>query len=532
MANWAKGLAAGLETGYKFGEMYQKGAERRALQEAATEQAQQQYTPEMGTELERIAGLTTQNAQGETVPQYQLTTQPGSVNYGLSQYNPETGGYDAVRTGAGAAAQPYQIAPQQFSMYGKTYNEQLTPERERGLRMERMAGVVAESDPIKAEQLRAMSAEQDFQAKYRPLQLESMGLKLEGERADAADRKRMTDFQAWVQEDPTRAQNFQAVASKARELGMSMDQQFKVASNLTGIDEAEFKASQSRIRKMTQGQGLDGLLKLHKDSSDLDPGSHFEKTIGKDGRITLNRVDSATGKVIQPNVFSGKEDEVVGYLHKAAMDPAAIVDYTMNLRKNNAAIEASEASAAAHRAYAGKLGAAADDAKGLEKKIKDFKTVFGRDPTEDEKKVIFGLAPKPRDVSDTAVIELAKTMDGKPTGRLVDGKPERYTTATAMTAARGILSQQEGAGAPSMPSWDARPQGAPSVVRTSPAAQTAPQPPVRGLSEPQNREEFDLAGRARQLGLYPVGRGNSVFGAGELLFEDNTGKRVWASQIK
>ena len=65
MANWARGLAAGLETGYRMGDIYQRGAERRALQEAATEQAQQQYTPEMGTELERIAGLTTQNAQGD-----------------------------------------------------------------------------------------------------------------------------------------------------------------------------------------------------------------------------------------------------------------------------------------------------------------------------------------------------------------------------------------------------------------------------------------------------------------------------------
>ena len=353
MANWARGLAAGLETGYRMGDIYQRGAERRALQEAATEQAQQQYTPEMGTELERIAGLTTQNAQGETVPQYQLTTQPGSVNYGLSQYNPETGGYDVVRTGAGASAQPYQIAPQQFSMYGKTYNEQLTPERERGLRMERMAGVVAESDPIRAEQLRALSAEQDFQAKYRPMQLESAGLKLEGERAEAADRKRMGDFQTWLQEDPTRGQNFQAVAAKARELGMSTKQQYEIASNLTGIDKAEFEASQSSIRKLLQGKDLNGALAAHKDSDLITPGSHYEVVRGKNGQVSLNNVDTATGKIIQANIFSGTEAEALGYLNKAAMDPASVVDYTLQLQKSKAAIMQAEASARASDATVG-----------------------------------------------------------------------------------------------------------------------------------------------------------------------------------
>ena len=52
MANWARGLASGLETGYRLGEVMQRGAERRALREAATAQPEvmQGYTAEQGAQ--------------------------------------------------------------------------------------------------------------------------------------------------------------------------------------------------------------------------------------------------------------------------------------------------------------------------------------------------------------------------------------------------------------------------------------------------------------------------------------------------
>ena len=47
--------------------------------------------------------------------------------------------------------------------------------------------------------------------------------------------------------------------------------------------------------------------------------------------------------------------------------------------------------------------------------------------------------------SDAAVASLAKEFVDKPTGRLVDGKPQRHTIETATAAARAALSGQEGA---------------------------------------------------------------------------------------
>lgn len=336
MANWARGFAAGLEPGYRMGEMYQRGAERRALQEAAQAQPTelQGYTAEQGAQLEAAA-------------------KSGLYDIGLK--TDESGNFQGYTVTPKASPEMQGlVAPDQVTeMYGQRYAGALTPERVQGLRMGRMADVVAETDPIRAQQLRAQQAEQEYQSKLRPMQLESAGLRLTGERADAADRERMSQFQAWGQQNPELLKDFNAVRSKLVELGAPTKMQFEVASQLTGIDKAEFEASQARIRKLVQGQGLDGLLKLHRESADLDPGSHFEPVRGKDGTVTLNRVDTATGRVIQPNVFSGKEDQVVGYLNKAAMDPGTIVDYTMNVRKTEAAIRASEAQTEASRATVG-----------------------------------------------------------------------------------------------------------------------------------------------------------------------------------
>lgn len=316
MANWAKGLAAGLETGYKFGEMYQKGAERRALQEAAQEKPEQfqGYTPEQGAQLEAAAksGLydigTKMDEQGN-FQGYTVTPKASPEMQGL-------------------------VAPEQVSqMYGQRYAGTMGEDQVRGLRMKRMADVVAEyGDPLRAEQLRAASSELEHQAKLRPLQVEQAELGIKNLRRTDASAEARGNWDKWYSENPNAS--YTDAFAKAREFGVSVDDQFKIASGITGVEEGKFKASQARIKNLLQGQGLDGLLKSHRESDDLDPGSHFEKTIGKDGRITLNRVDSATGKIIQPNVFTGKEAEVVGYLNKVALDPATIVDYTMAIEKN------------------------------------------------------------------------------------------------------------------------------------------------------------------------------------------------------
>jgi Arc/MetJ-type ribon-helix-helix transcriptional regulator len=208
---------------------------------------------------------------------------------------------------------------------------------------------LAQEERAKAAEGRAVSAEGRAAQEFGTRQTET-GLRINAATLEAAKAQRMNDFNTWRSQNPQA--DFASMNAEAQRLGMGVDEQFKVASNLTGIGEQEFKASQQRIQKLVKNQGLDGLLKAHKESNDIDPGSHFEVSRGKNG-VTLNRVDTATGKIIQANVFSGNEAEATAYLNKAAMDPATIIDYTMNLEKSRAAIDASKASAGKDKALAG-----------------------------------------------------------------------------------------------------------------------------------------------------------------------------------
>lgn len=348
------------------------------------------------------------------------------------------------------------------------------------MRAEGLAGVyrrygdVAQADALEArafEQQRALAAEERAKAgegraaqDFATGQTER-GLRINEATRNAAEQKKEDDLNLFISKNPNA--DFSTITAQAKTLGMSSAQQFKIASNMTGIKEQAFKASQQRIEDIIrENPSLDGLLKAHKESKDLDPGSHFEVIRGKNG-MTLNRVDTATGKIIQPNVFSGSEAETTAYLNKQAMNPATIIDYTMNLEKNRAAIEKD-------RAYAEALGRRGTEEKGLAKKVQDAETFLGRKMTEPEKLQYLGLAAKPRataEVRDADVISLSKELVNKPTGLMVNGKPTKYTQQTAMTAARQMLEQQTAVADPADALIAAMRKNTPAQQRATPAGQ-------------------------------------------------------------
>jgi len=61
--------------------------------------------------------------------------------------------------------------------------------------------------------------------------------------------------------------------------------------------------------------------------------------------------------------------------------------------------------------------------------------------------------------------------------------------------------------------------------------QPAPDGSAPDATQPRNPVEYRQLQDALQRGLTPVGRGNSAFGGGELLFQDAQGNSVWASQL-
>lgn len=365
-----------------------------------------------------------QRRQGLTAPDFSVAS--GATNY-------------ASRQEARQAAAP--LRAEGLAGVYRQYGDVERADALEARAFEQQRGLAAE-ERAKAAEGRAVTAEGRAAQDFATGQTER-GLRINAAIQAAADAQKMTDFTAWRSQNPQA--DFATTTAKAQELGISIDQQFKIASNMTGIKEQAFKASQQRIEDIIrENPSLDGLLKSHKESKDLDPGSHFEVIRGEGGALSLNRVDTATGKIIQPNVFSGSEAETTAYLNKQAMNPATIIDYTMNLEKNRAAIEKD-------RAYAEALGRRGTEEKGLAKKVQDAEAFLGRKMTEPEKLQYLGLAPKPRaaaEVRDADVISLSKELVNKPTGLMVNGKPTKHTQQTALTAARQMLEQQTAAADP------------------------------------------------------------------------------------
>ena len=128
------------------------------------------------------------------------------------------------------------------------------------LRAEGLAGVyrrygdVEKADALETrayEQQRALAAEgraaagelragQEFSTRQT-----LTGLQIEDATRTQAARARMDEFNSWRSKNPTA--DFTAINTEVQRLGMGVEEQFKVASNLTGIAEQEFKASAQRV---------------------------------------------------------------------------------------------------------------------------------------------------------------------------------------------------------------------------------------------------------------------------------------------
>lgn len=370
-------IAAGFQSGIALGRAFNKGRERRRLEgiRTAAPEMSQGFTAEQGQQLEAMAsainpetGRPYYNVQAGQGGNYSVT--PDFTEAQTPRTGMDTGSQFGVAnvelqpTGlgrAGVVAQPIPFNQQRVTDFlGRRFEGELAPDRIEAMRSRAMAEGL--SDPRQRQAALAEATRAERETEEAPLRRQALETQVEagrlsldrtrqeltaGERTAAA-AKRTDDFNAWRSENP--GADFGALTAKAQELGMGVDEQFKLASNLTGIGEQEFKMSQQRIQKLVQNKGLDGLLKAHKESNDLDPTSHFEVTRGKGGQVSLNRVDTATGQIIQPNVFSGNEAETTAYLNKAAMDPATIIDYTMNLEKTKLAMDKDRASTEASRA--------------------------------------------------------------------------------------------------------------------------------------------------------------------------------------
>jgi len=485
MANFFRGLASGLESGYKLGDTLQKYRERQAYEEAM--KAQPEFMPPRSASPEELAGAQTETAK---LQQQDITT------FGLS---PE----EAQRY---APASPSQSVPGRYSFLGKEYTSPLS-EAQIGLaRREQMANVAAQyGNPLEAERLRASIRAEQSDAERLGMERERLGLTrqtteqqleqgritLEESKRKASDETLLRNLNERVvqfQQENQRPPSINELRNLATQLGATTDQLYKVGSTLTGIAETEAKASAMDIAKKIKGANLDKLIDLHKNDPAFDDNTYFEKIVGRDGKIVLNMKDKE-GKTIGSQTFSSAS-EATAYLAQQATDPANVYTWLQANRAKNAEIEKNLSQAAENRSVVGlrqQQAAALQSAKPTpdeQKRLDDLQSKFANAQTPKEKAAIqdeYNMfisematsrgkptplrAPQERELNEREKVAYGKYLDA-----LKDLPPDAPKAQLDALAARygvtGIVGSSQG-----LPSW-----GSGATTTTPAASPTTPTP--------------------------------------------------------
>lgn len=178
MADFFKGLAGGLETGARFGQMLREGEERKRLREAMgltpQEMQQRQATPEeFGRAQAETQALAAQDAQEfgltPSSPNFRMEDLPAGVSYAPQM-----------------PVEGQRIGPTQFGLGGQTFNRMPTQQEIESARYNAAAGVIAERDPLAAMRMRQDQTRAERDAQLAPLQLEQLRGSIAGQ-AQARD---------------------------------------------------------------------------------------------------------------------------------------------------------------------------------------------------------------------------------------------------------------------------------------------------------------------------------------------------------
>lgn len=508
MADFFKGLQGGFQTGLQLGQAIRQRRQEEDLARAYG------LTPE-----EQQAALATPEQLAGARAETQALQQQDIADFGLT---PE----EAQRYAPTMPQEGQRVGLSTYRMGDQTFQQAPTQAQIDAARMRAAAGVYGQyGDAAKREELmrglraeeRAAAAETRAQKGFDTQQQEAQFRLRELGRSEDANT-RYNAFSEFAAKNPN--MSTEELRNTARtQFGFTPEQELKYINTRLGLQEGETKEFSARVAKKLKGKTLTQLGELYNADSDFDDNTDLSITPGKNGSVTLTFIDKKTGKPVSTNSF-GSEALAVEYLGKQATDPLNTGTWLLGVKAKEASIAASNRS-----------GLEKDAGTAITQKIAAAEKVLGRKLTESELQVALGLSSKTREgVSPTAIANYAKDLVGKPTGRMVDGKPVRHTEETAYEEAKRIMEGSQAGGG--LPVW-----GAPTTPSApAPTAPVTAPAPRAGLSpaatEPRTRDEFQLSARARAQGLYPVGRGNAVFGDGELLFEDNSGRRVWASQIE
>jgi hypothetical protein len=395
MADFFKGLTGGFQSGLQLGEAMRAKQEREALAQIMQEKP--------------------------------VSTGPDFAGQFRMQ---------GLEQGPMPQAEPIQDTQ---SFMGQQYAQSaLTPDKVAGLRYGAMADVIAQRDPAAALRMRQEQTRMEREAIEAPLRtqaletqvkagklgltkaeqdIETGNLTLAEKKRLAEDAERMNNFNKSFGEANAKAQaegrtlTPNDIATLAKASNLSYSQENELIASQVNRTKAEVDQFRLDVEKTIQGKGFESLIDLHKNDKRFGDGMHFVPEVDpKTGGVTMARVNEATGRVEERLKFKTKA-EATAYLREEAANPANAAIWLQNYQKGAATIAELEAGTGLKRAQADYFANGAGSVKGtLKQKVADFREVYGRDPTDDEKGVLAGLTNKPREFTAADVTARAKLM--------------------------------------------------------------------------------------------------------------------------
>ena len=296
------------------------------------------------------------------------------------------------------------VAPQQVQRYGgQTVAGQFDPAQLRGLQAREAARVVGASGDFRgaaaleaqAAAMEAQAEERAFQAKYRPLQLQIT----EGQIAGQAQQQKLTGIQILDAERKQRLQTeFDTGFAEINKQKFEKPEERTAA--ILSLVEATQGVQAAQALKSSYSQ--DELNQISSQAKKFDEGFRQSRAKGvipalewfdeQNTSFKLERDPKNPFRVIQVNtdntrsVFAdAKNERELGMIIDAKAKPGGWLE----LAKFDLDQKKADDLAKYYRDVAGSRGAT-----GLKQKVADFKEVYGRDPTEEEKGVLAGLTTK------------------------------------------------------------------------------------------------------------------------------------------
>lgn len=387
MADFFKGLTGGFQSGLQLGEAMRAKQERERLREAMglTPQAmeQRQATPE---ELSRAQAYT-QAIAAEDAQTFGLTPQDQPAGISYAPQMPVEG---------------QRIGATQYGLGGQTFNRMPTQQEIDAARFGAAANVIAERDPMAAMRMRQEQVRMQREAELAPLQLEQLRGSISGQ----AQQRQLTDLQLTdAQRKQKQQEAFDTGFADINKQTFEKPEE-RTAAILSLVERTQGVQAAEQLRASYSQNELN---QISLQSKKFDEGFRQSRAKGvipalewfdeQNTSFKLERDPKNPFRVIQVNtdgtrsVFAdAKNERELGMIVDAKAKPGGFLElakFDLDQQKAQAAIAKDKALAGLYN-----QGGAGAGKGTLKQKVADFKEVYGREPTEDEKGVLAGLVTK------------------------------------------------------------------------------------------------------------------------------------------